>query len=101
MPGNPIIYFREMKIKVRVPLSLHRFTGNQTEFECRGRNVGELLNDMIFRFPEIKDQIFDDDGRIRSSFSFVLNGKLIKRGNYDIALNDEDEFLIMQLVAGG
>lgn len=90
-----------MKIKVRLPLTLHRFTGNQTEFECMGRNLGELLNDMISRFPELKEQIFDDDGTIRSSFSFLLNGKFVKRGNFDITLNDGDEFMIMQLVAGG
>lgn len=90
-----------MKIKVRVPLSLHRFTGNQTEFECMGRNLDELLNDMTFRFPELKEQIFDDEGTIRSSFSFLLNGKFVIRGNYEITLNDGDEFMIMQLVAGG
>ena len=61
----------------------------------------ELLNDIVFRFPEIKGQFFDNEGGIRSSFSILVNGQLVKRGDYNISLKEGDELSIIQLIAGG
>jgi len=101
-----IFIFKEifglMKIKVRVSLSLHRFTGNKTEFECQGSTVEGILEDMRYQFPAIREILYDDEGKIRSSFSLLINGRIVKLlKNKETALKEGDEFLIMQLVAGG
>jgi len=91
-----------MNINVRVPLSLQNITGNKTEFECQGDTLEELLSNLKNLFPEIKEVLFDKEGKIRSSFCLIVNGKNVKLFNKEIIpLNIGDEVLIMQLVAGG
>lgn len=91
-----------MNIKVRVPLSLHKLTGNKTEFECQGDTVEELLTNFNSQYPGIREILYDEEGRIRPSFSLFVNGRIIKLLKKEkIPLKDGDEILIMQLIAGG
>jgi molybdopterin converting factor small subunit len=91
-----------MNINVRVPLSLQNITGNKTDFECQGDTLEELLSNLKRLFPEIKEVLFDKEGKIKSSFCLIVNGKNVKLFNKEIIpLNIGDEVLIMQLVAGG
>lgn len=91
-----------MNIKVRVPLSLHKLTGNKTEFECQGDTVEELLTNLNSQYPGIREILYDEEGRIRPSFSLFVNGRIIKLLKKEkIPLKDGDEILIMQLIAGG
>ena len=91
-----------MNIKVRVPLSLHKFTGNKTDFECQGETVEKILIDLNNQYPGIKEILFDEEGRITHSFSLFVNGRLVRFSkNEKILLKDGDEIFIMQLVAGG
>jgi len=91
-----------MNTKVRVPLSLHKLTGNKTEFECQGDTVEELLANLNSQYPGLREIIFDEEGRINNSFSLFVNGRIVRLlKNEKILLKDRDEILIMQLVAGG
>ena len=91
-----------MNIKVRVPLSFEKFTGNKTEFECHGDTVEELLANLNSHYLGVKEMLFDEEGRIRTSFSLFLNGKIVRIIKEEkILLNEGDEILIMQLIAGG
>lgn len=91
-----------MNIKVRVPLSLHKLTGNKTEFECQGDTIEELLTNLNSQYPGIREILYDEEGRIRPSFSLFVNGRIIKLLKKEkIPLKDGDEILIMQLIAGG
>lgn len=91
-----------MKIKVKIPLTLYKLTGGTTEFESHGDTVGELLTNLKNQFPDIKETLYDTDGKIRPYYSFFINGRLIKfYENESLPLNDGDEFFIMQIVAGG
>jgi len=91
-----------MKIKVRVPLSIHKLTGNKTEFECQGDTVEELFANLNSQYPAIIEILFDKEGRIRPPFSLFVNSRIVKfLKKKKIPLKDGDEILIMQLVAGG
>lgn len=91
-----------MNIKVRVPLSLHKLTGNKTEFECQGDTVEELFANLNSQYPGIIEILFDKGGRIRPPFSLFVNSTIVKfLKKKKIPLKDGDEILIMQLVAGG
>lgn len=91
-----------MNIKVRVPLSLHKLTGNKTEFECQGDTIEELLTNLNSQYPGIREILYDEEGKIRPSYSLFANGRIVRFSeNKKISLKDGDELLIMQLVAGG
>jgi sulfur-carrier protein len=91
-----------MNIKVRVPLSLHKLTGNKTEFECQGDTVEELLVNLNNQYHGIREILWDEEGRINNSFSLFVNGRSVRFiKNEKIRLKERDEILIMQLLAGG
>jgi molybdopterin converting factor small subunit len=91
-----------MSIKVRVPLSLHKFTGNKTEFECQGDTIEELFTNLNNQYNGIREILYDDDGRLRSSYSLFVNGRSVRYLKKEkVQLKDGDVILIMQLIAGG
>jgi sulfur-carrier protein len=91
-----------MNIKVRVPLSLHKLTGNKTEFECHGDTVEELLANLNSQYHGLKEMLYDEEGRIKPSFCLFVNGRIVRiKNKEEILLKDGDEILIMQLIAGG
>jgi len=91
-----------MNVKVKVPLSFHRFTRNKTEFECHGDTVEELLANLDSQYHGIKGMLYDKEDRLRPSFSLFVNGKTVRIiKNEKILLKEGDEILIMQLIAGG
>ncbi len=54
------------------------------------------------QYPGIREILYDEEGRIRPSFSLFVNGRIIKLLKKEkIPLKDGDEILIMQLIAGG
>ena len=62
-----------MNTKVRVPLSLHKLTGNKTEFECQGDTIKELLYNMDKHYPGIREILWNEEGMINHPFSLFLN----------------------------
>jgi sulfur carrier protein ThiS len=91
-----------MNIKVRVPLSFQRFTGNKAEFECHGNTVEELLANITNQYHGIQEMLYDEESRIRPSLSLFVNGKIIGNTKKEkISLKEGDDILIMQLIAGG
>jgi molybdopterin converting factor small subunit len=91
-----------MKIKVRVPLSLHTLTENKSEFECQGDTLEVLFDNLNSQYPGIREILWDEKGRINNSFNLFVNGRIVRLlKNEKIPLKDGDEILIIQLVAGG
>lgn len=91
-----------MDITVRIPLSLEKFTGNKTEFECQGETVEKLLANLNSEYPGIKENLYDEEGKFRPSFSLFVNGRIVRSfKTKKLLLKEGDEILIMQLVAGG
>jgi sulfur-carrier protein len=91
-----------MNLKVRVPLSFQRFTGNKTEFESHGDTVEELLANITNQYHGIQEMLYDKEGRISTALSFFVNGKIIRLTEKEKkTLKEGDEILIMQLIAGG
>jgi sulfur-carrier protein len=91
-----------MNIKVRIPLSFQRFTGNKAELECHGDTVEEIMAYLNSQYNGIKEMLYDEEGMIGPSFSLFVNGKIVRMIEKErISLRDGDEILIMQLIAGG
>jgi sulfur-carrier protein len=44
-------------VKVRIPPTLRAATGGEREVPGRGETVGELLDDLMLRFPALEGQL--------------------------------------------
>ncbi|MCM8784932.1 MAG: molybdopterin-synthase adenylyltransferase MoeB [Candidatus Omnitrophica bacterium] len=91
-----------MGIKVRIPTPLQKLTNNQSEVECEGKNIKELIENLDKKYPGIKERICDENGNLRRFINFFVNDKDIRFLEGDnTELKDGDEVSIIPAIAGG
>src|SRR5436190_12322770 len=68
----------DMAIKVRIPLTLRRLTGEQEVIELKAATVADAVNAMHARYNGIRERIVDPTGRIRGSVLVFVNEEDIR-----------------------
>src|ERR1039457_1360989 len=88
--------------KVLIPTPLRQFTGKQDSVTVAGSTVGEVLNALTAQFPELRKQIFNDEGKVRSFVNVYLNDEDIRYLSKDsTAAKDADTISLVPSIAGG
>jgi molybdopterin synthase sulfur carrier subunit len=91
-----------VKVKVRIPTPLQKLTDSLTEVEGEGKDIQELLNNLISKFPALKDRLYDEEGKLRKFINFYVNEEDIRflQGE-NTSLKDGDVVSIIPAIAGG
>jgi adenylyltransferase/sulfurtransferase len=88
--------------KVLIPTPLRQFAGKQDSVELTGSTVGEVLSALTSTFPDLKKQIFNDEGKLRSFVNVYLNDEDIRYlKKNDTAVAPADTLSIVPSIAGG
>ena len=66
-----------MTVMVEMPSALRQFADNQDELDSDGKNVEEVLADLCGRFPELKQNLYEDEGSIRNFINIYVNDCLL------------------------
>ncbi len=90
-----------MSVKINVHPILHHFTNGQDVVEVKGATVGECLEQLVARFPEIKKGLFDKDGRLLNYVDVYVNGESAYPEELARSVTDGDELHIVLTIAGG
>ena len=91
-----------MAVVVRIPTPLQRLTSGQSEVQCEGQTVTELLADLERRYPGIKERICDQDGKLRRFVNVFVNEEDIRFLQGDqTAVKAGDDVSIIPAIAGG
>ena len=91
-----------MAVTVRIPTPLQRLTNGQTEVQCSGKTVTELLADLEHKHPGIKERICDEQGKLRRFVNVFVNEEDIRFLQGDqTAIKDGDDVSIIPAIAGG
>ena len=88
--------------KVLIPTPLRQFAGKQDSVELAGSTVGEVLTALTATFPDLKKQIFNDEGKLRSFVNVYLNDediRYLKKNDTPVA--PADTLSIVPSIAGG
>jgi molybdopterin synthase sulfur carrier subunit len=86
---------------VRVPPVL-RGTIGAREVEAYGTTVGEVLNDLINRYPAVREQLFDESGQLQRFVNVYVNEQDIQYlDRLDTPVRPEDTVIILPAMAGG
>lgn len=74
----------------------------EKEFQYSG-NLAEFLEIMTSSYDsKFKETLFEKDGKIKDYMKILVNGEDLKSENFDsFSLNEEDEIVIFQTIAGG
>ena len=88
--------------KVLIPTPLRQFTGKQDFVTVAGSTVGEVLNSLTTQFPDLRKQIFNDEGKVRSFVNVYLNDEDIRYiGKEASPVKEADTLSIVPSIAGG
>jgi adenylyltransferase/sulfurtransferase len=88
--------------KVLIPTPLRQFTAKQDQVTVPGATVGEVLATLTTQFPDLRKQIFTDEGKVRSFVNVYLNDEDIRYIGKDAAPTaDSDTVSLVPSIAGG
>ena len=88
--------------KILIPTPLRQFAGKQDSVVLPGERVGDVLNALIAQFPDLKKQIYTDEGKLRSFVNVYVNDEDIRYLNKDATpVADRDTISIVPSIAGG
>ena len=88
--------------KIMIPTPLRQFAGKQDTVELSGASVGEVLGALTAQFPDLKKQIYNDEGRLRSFVNVYVNDEDIRYMGKDATpVKEGDTISIVPSIAGG
>ena len=88
--------------KILIPTPLRQFTGKQDSVTASGATVGEVLSALTNQFPDLRKQIYTDEGKLRSFVNVYLNDEDIRYLGKDATPTaDGDTVSLVPSIAGG
>src|SRR5471032_3303795 len=88
--------------KVLIPTPLRQFTSKQDSVTVPGATVGEVLSALTAQYPDLRKQIFNDEGKLRSFVNVYLNDEDIRYLVKDATpAKDGDTISLVPSIAGG
>ena len=91
-----------MPVSVRIPTPLRKYTDGNETVEVDGSDVGEVLQNLAEKHPELRERVFKDDGSVRRFVNVFANDEDIRfQDNLDTEVADGDSVSIVPAIAGG
>lgn len=91
-----------MSLKVSIPTPLRRYTDGQGVIEVSGNSVAVALDSLLEKYPVLKKQLYNDEGRLRSFVNVYLNDEDIRYlEKTNTAVKPGDTISIVPSIAGG
>ena len=88
--------------KVRIPPVLRTQVNGQKEVEASGSTVGEVVNDLVTRYPQMGDQLLSNDGGLHRFVNVYLNGQDVRYMQLlETPVSERDALIILPAMAGG
>jgi molybdopterin/thiamine biosynthesis adenylyltransferase/rhodanese-related sulfurtransferase/molybdopterin converting factor small subunit len=88
--------------KILIPTPLRQFAGGSDSVEVEASNVGEALEKLVAAHPEIKKNLFNDEGKLRSFVKIYVSDEDIRYLDKDAtAVSADDTISIVPSIAGG
>src|SRR5215472_1615229 len=88
--------------KILIPTPLRQFTAKQDSVTVGGATVGAVLTALTTQYPDLRKQIFTDEGKLRSFVNVYLNDEDIRYiGKDGAAVKEGDTLSLVPSIAGG
>ncbi len=88
--------------KILIPTALRQFTEQKDSVEVTGATVAEALNHLTAQYPNLKKNLFNDQGKLRSFVNVYVNDEDIRYLDKDeTELEGNETLSIVPSIAGG
>jgi molybdopterin converting factor small subunit len=89
-------------VTVRIPTPLRKYTDNESAVDVAGATVGEVLRALTDRFPDLKDNLFNESDELRQFVNVYVDDEDVRYlDGEDTAVGDAEELSIVPSIAGG
>lgn len=90
-------------MQVRVFANLREICGGvSVEVQPKGNRVIDVLDSMIAMYPDLNDEIFTEEKKLKPFVHVYLNGKnIIHADGLETSVKETDQFALFPPVAGG
>lgn len=91
-----------MPVSVRLPTVLRPHAAGQSVVEAATGSVGEIVGELVTRFPGMKGNLLTDGGELQRFVNIYVNDEDIRYlDKADTKVAEGDEVTILPAVAGG
>lgn len=91
-----------MSVSVRLPTIMRTHAGGNSEVTAEGSTVGEVVDDLVRRFPGIAANLKSPEGGIHKFVNLYVNDEDIRYlDKLDTKVGAGDQIAILPAVAGG
>ncbi len=88
--------------KILIPTPLRQYAEKNNSVDVSGATVGEALASLTTQFPDLRKNLFNDEGKLRSFVNVYVNDEDIRYLQKDAtAIADGDIISIVPSIAGG
>jgi adenylyltransferase/sulfurtransferase len=90
-------------VNVNIPAALLAYTDGEQSVSAAGETVGEVIEALIGIYPQLRQHLFDGEGKMCSAFNLYLNDDEIRSLPRRAAtlIEEDDELTILPAIAGG
>jgi molybdopterin synthase sulfur carrier subunit len=85
--------------RVHIPSPLHSYTMSRAEVDAEGATIGAILDDLDRRYPGLRFRVVDEQGHIRPTLLFYVNGQVTR--TLAQSVGGSDEVHIIAALSGG
>ncbi|MGD0835777.1 MAG: molybdopterin-synthase adenylyltransferase MoeB [Polyangia bacterium] len=93
-----------MSVTILIPTPLRRYVGGAKSVEVTGDTVEAVLSALADKGPDLRRQLFDDNGRVRSFVNVFLgdeNVRSLSSAGQPVPVRDGDVLTLVPAIAGG
>jgi len=88
--------------KILIPTPLRQYAEKNNSVEVSGSTVGEALANLTTQFPDLRKNLYNDEGKLRSFVNVYVNDEDIRYLQKDAtAIAAGDTISIVPSIAGG
>ena len=88
--------------KIHIPTPLRQYVGKQASVDVQGATVGEAMNALVARHPELRKHLYTEEGKLRAFVNLYVNDEDIRYLQKEATtLKDGDNISIVPSIAGG
>ena len=91
-----------MVCRIKIPGYLKDKTNGETIAELKGETVRECIEALVYRFPDLKGEILDNQGRLLLKWSIAINNEIADTAD-ELAqpVQEGDLISLLPMIAGG
>jgi sulfur-carrier protein adenylyltransferase/sulfurtransferase len=90
-----------VSVKININPFLTHITNNQSAVEVNGSTIGQCLQELVTRFPDLKKWLFKKDGKLSDLVDIYINGVSSFPRELATPIKDGDELHIIVIISGG